>query len=1448
MVKLARRPKLAFDTLEERRLLSVTPGVVYETASYIDADGDSVSISITGAAGEGAGFTVELAGLASDNADAQRINLVGLTADNGIQIVVTPQELAFQPGTAFATMFSAGYTNVTLLSADNATTALGGIQLSAAVVHSISLAGVDVGSITLDAGEAPYADRINTQNNQQATDSTMYNPVTGLIDLGGITAASIDSLVINGAISAPTKNPFDTSVTNDFRSIVNVSGRIGSVVGLRSSLSGAIRADSIGSVRVAAIAGEITTRAAEEPLAINLPSAFKGFINSAGHLHLGFPLSDGALITGQITAGGGISGSDRDSQADTIFIPGGYVGSLVSLSPTIGVADIAVDGEAALGIFSAASVGSLSADAFTAEFVVEAAGSIGAVEAGFGSIEGHLQAGMNIGPIKAVRSILGTMIAGGTIGTITTVEGGLQSLSIQAGGSVGPLSLYQGMLGTSIVAGSNIEAVTIPVGGIAASFLRGANIGNVTVTDGSIVSSSLIATNDIGNVSAFGSLTGVGIGDVSLVAGRDIGTISGSAHIGAGIEALKAEAGRAIAGIVGFSAGEFGTLAGAGIIDTNVVANTIGPISGRSAGGSGIEASVFTSRVGGIGAVTGDGWLDGLRNVVVVAQTDIAAITGIAKLDGSGIFGGSYDANQGGIGLITAEGGANGGFGIVGARFQATDAAGGGIAGITTSANANGLHAFADSTVHASSIGPIQATVLGGVFGSGLVGGDIRAFSGPIASIDVRVNSTGGVGILDGKIRASGDIGPMTVVAFNNSAIVRGEFTSRGNFGNIYAESTRGGNAIDGAFFSAPGQIVALDPFIPPPDVEAFDPLGNFGSITAFAGGTDAASNAIVDVIVTAIGDIGQVTATSKGGGGILRSSFTADSDGDFTPQSFLSPRPWLAAGSIEGITVVTAGRQLTASSGIVDSTFTAALIGDVYVDVQTVEGGDAIARSTFTGRTAVYDGFGNYDNTGSIGNVFVRNRSSSVPGIGVGIDTSAFLAGAAGRIGNISVTTSGATGIFASTFFADVPDLDQNLFTSTIGTITVDTGRVLQWTLLPAGITLSSFVAAAGIGNVTVDSVGAGITASAFIADFDYLGQGNESGPLGNITVRVPGRFASGVTGSLFSGSSIGNISVRLTDNAQNGFNAVALSAFTAWTGAIGNVTIVHSQTGLPYALGAGNAVLTSVWTAATGIGAVTISGRAVGAVFIVTGVPVVMLASPGDAGALAGSPSIGSVTVTTTDTAEITLDTAGPIGNLTFSQLAGGGNISLALAATQIGDITVSAPGSVANADLSLNARSPIIGAIAVDGNLTLQAQSTTTLGNVTVGGNASLTAALLTNLGNLAVNGMLTLPQGLGSLRTAGSFSAGSLASVAKGRTVQIGAKGSTGSSIGRVTIGQGLRKQGVYQFAFATFTGQPSAVVGGKSVNAAKGKGRLVDGVRLIGSPPPPSSSGGKVKRR
>jgi hypothetical protein len=1372
--------RLGLDTLENRRLLAITPGTVYDsTATWTDADGDTVTVSLTGTVAGGAGFTVELAGIATDNADATRITLTGLTVSNGLQIVVTPNQLTTQPGTGFATMYSPGYTNVAFLDAEAGMTGIGGVQLSAAVVNSISLAGIDVGSITLDAGQAPLIDRINTQNNQQAADTTMYNPVTGLIDLGGIQAKSIDSLVINGAISALTNNPYDTSVTNDFRSVINVSGRIGSVVGLRSSLSGAIRADSIGSVRVANIAGEITTRNSAEDFAINLPAAFKGFINSAGHLHLGFPLADGSLITGQITAGGGISGSDRDSKLDTIFLPDTFVGSFTNTSTTADIAGIAIDGLGAIGIVSAAGIGDLSADGFDSTFIAYARTSIGAINAGSGDFSGRFQAGTDIGLI-----------------TVPTGD----------------------VLGAYIAAGFDLAGLNVPNGGLQGS--------------------SLVAGRDVGPINVFGSLAGFGISDTSIVAGRTVVGVVARSHTGSAIEKLKIEAGEAITNVVGTSYGKFGELAGTGIIDSNFVAGTIGGVIGTSAGGTGITSTKIVSRQAGIGAVSGFGWLDGLADLTVVAQTDIGPITGIASLDGSGINGGTFDALYGSIGSVTGQGGAAGGYGIVNARFQATDldeeeVGNGRIASISASAKAGDGDALNDVVVYAGSIGAVSATVHGGGEGNGIVAGEIRAFSGGIDSITVDVRSINGIGIIDGKVQASGDIGGMTVKAFNATAIQEGTFQSRGNFGAIYAEATKGGNAIDGAVFTAPGKIVLLDPANPPPDTDAFDPKGNFGTITAVAGGTNALSNAIIDSTFTAIGNIGLVTATSRGANAIVGSTFTADSDGDYTPQQLGSLRPWLASGNIAGITAVAAGRNLVASSAIVESTFEAANIGNIYADVQTVEGGNAIFRSTFTARTAVYDGRGNFDNTGTIGDVLVRNRSSAQLGLGTGIENTAFLAGSAGAIGDITVTTSGASGIFASSFFANVLDLDQNAYTSTIGNITVNTGRALAWTIVPVAITGSSFIAAAGIGDVTVDSIGSGITASTFIADFDYLSLTSNPGVLGDITVRVPGRNASGVTGSAFSGSSIGDITVRLTDDAQQGINAVALSTFTAWTGTIGNVTVIHSQTGLLANVGAGYAVLTSVFKAFAGIGAITIQGRTLGAVFIVSGQPVVLAASAAIQPAAPTPTTIGPVSISTANSTELTLDAAGgSIGPLAFTNLDAGTVITLALAASSVGNVTIDALGGLSAADLVLSG-------------------TVSKLGTVTVDGNASLDMPSITTMGNLSVGGTLTLPKGLPSLAQMGTFAAGALPGLA--RDVSIGSRSLRGTSIGAIQIGtinRTKQQKGLYNFAFSTYAGSPNAIVGSSGRNATS-NGATVEAVRLFktaAAQPAPTTTPAKRKRR
>jgi hypothetical protein len=1546
----ALRTPLQIDPLEARRLLAVTPGQVVTSANYTDADGDSVAISVTGPVSQGAGFTVELAGLATDNADATSIELTGLTQDNGLRIVVTPNALTTQPGTGFATMYSAGYTNVFEITGTKMT-GLGGIQLSAAIVHSTKLPGVGIGNITLDAGQAPYADRINTQNNQQATDSTMYNPVTGLIHLGGIVAASVDSIVIDGAISAKTNNPHDLTTTNDFRSVIEVAGKIGSIVGLRSNLRASVHADHIGSIRVAAISGEITTRSATESLAINLPSAFSGFINSAGHLHLGFPMGDASKITGQINALG-ISGNVKedlltndDPLTDPLYIPGTYAGSIslsgnpLTQSGNGSFPDVFVDGPALFGLRTdLGNIGKVNADSFAPTFLAEADnGSIGDIDASQGEFAGHLRAKNDIGNVRAALGFLGSAVsragdvgdvysavggfegyiraagnvgdilvfdqitggaenelaisAGGSIGNIETIAGGIEGLiqaegsigtvtaagsvlaamlarsgsigaitsragfleavSIQAGTDIGPLSLYAGMLGTSIVAGRDLGPIDIRVGGIELSAIRARDVGAITIVDGSMQDVSIVAARDVAAVTAFGSIGQFGLQNVSIVAAGDIGLVDGRTHVGYGLERVKLEAGDRIAGVTGISYGEYGAIINAGIVDSNFVsrgAGGIGDVYGRGAGAAGIDNTLIVTehRDGSIGAVTGDGWLDGLVDVTVVAMNSIASITGISVTDGTGILRGSYDANYGSIGQIKAFGGAKSGYGVFGSRFQATDldeenAGNGRIAGITLSANANGQDAFNDTKVHAGSIGPIAVTVHGGPDGNGMVAGEIRTFNGGIDSITVDVRSLNGYGIQDAKITASGDIGQMTVKAFNNSAIFGGEFQSRGNFIGITAEASKGGTAIENAIFTAPGKIVALPPANPPPDVEAFDPKGNFGPITATAGGTTKLSNGIVGTTFTAIGDIGQITVTSKGAGGIVESFFTADSDGDYTPQPVSSPRPWLAAGTIAGISVVAAGRHLIDSSGIVGSTFEAANIGDLYVDVQTVEGGNAIFGSTFTAKTAVYDGRGNFDNTGTIGDVLVRNRSQSLAGLGTGIEKSSFLAGAAGAIGDLNVTTSGASGITFSTFLADVPDLDQNRYTSTIGAITVNTSRALNFTLVPAGINTSSFISAAGIGDITVDSVGAGITASIFNADFDWFATVGDlqPGPIASITVRVPGRNASGVTGSTFVGSSIGNISVRLEQDAVRGVNAVALSSFSARTGSIGNVTVVNAQSAQPTPPNLGYAILTSTWSAATGIGSITIVGPTLGAVFIVSGQPVVVRAA-GPVAALpriASVPGIGALAVSGASTLDITLDApGGALGGFSYLDAPAGAAVTLTANAASMGPIAVGALGS-AVASLSLKAQVATLGNVTVDGNLDLQGSATRTLGNVSVGGNARLATAALTRLGNLGVAGSLSLVGGLPALTQAGTFQAGSMPGLS--RTMQIGSQAARGSSIGAISIGSVTRtkqQSGVYAFAFATYGGTPNATVGGKRIIATRA-GASFGGVTLFATATP-----------
>lgn len=1446
---------LRLEGLEARELLTISPGQIYQSATYFDGTGNKVDITVSGPVADPLtqGFTVELAGLATDHADATTVSLQGLKKENGLQIVVTPVE---QPnaGPSFNKIYSSGYSNIGWIkSADAAMTDLGGIQMSAAVVNSIQLPEVYIRNITLDPGQAPYVDRINTTNNQQAADSTKYQSVTGLIHMGGINASNIDSLVINGAISNPTGNPYSLATTNDFRSVINVSGRIESIVGLRSNISAAVYASSIGTVRVAAINGILKTTDPTRSFYINMPGTFKGFIDVAGHLDIGFPMSSAALITGTIISHGGISGTvksdqnpDPSSTTDPIYLPGDFVGSLTNESTTAGIADVNVDGIAGFQLSSKSSIGNLYAGSFGGAFIAEAGVDIGHVTANSGELAGHFAVGGDIGNMSAVAALNMNVVAKGNIGDISSLTGLMESQSIQAGGNIGAINTYLGVNQTSFVAGGDIGPVKINFGDFANAFVRATNIKDINVVDGSVSATSFVASNDIGNITTFGSLQNFGMGDVSVVAGRDIGQITSSTHQGDGMYQVKVDAGRNIASITGKTYGQFGTLFGSGIFQSNVVAGgNIGAVLGYASGGTGIQSSTIVTRphmaidgtidrtVGSIASITGDGWIDGLLTVTAVAHTSIGSITGRAintgtvAGTGAGISGGSYDANYGSIGQIIGEGAATAGWGIDSTRFQATDKTDGRIAGITASGNANGQGAMSQTDIYAGSVGPIVAVVHGGLDGIGIDGGQIRAYWGDIDSIKVNVRSINGVGLQNTIVRSSLDIGSVNITAFNNSAILAGDFQARGNFGPIYAESTKAGNAIDQAIFSAPGRTFFQD------DTNK-DPYGSFSTITAVAAGSAATDSAISGSTFTAIGDIGLITAKSRGAYGITGSTFTADSDSNYDPAS---TEPDALRGNIAGIVVEAAGRNLISSSGIDTSTFTAANIGNIKVDVTTVEGGDAISGSTFTAQTSVYDGKGNFNNTGSIGNITVTNAADQL-GVGEGIFTSTFSAGPAGTgIGNIAVTCASGAGIITSIFDASVlaRDIDQELYSSRIGNITVKTGRNNNFTLLPSGIALSTFTAAAGIGNITVDSIGTGITGSVFIADFDWTFGNNVEGNIGNIIVRVPGRFGSGIVGSTFQGSNIGNIYVSLADMAAQGIWGVGLSSFTAWKGSIGNITVVHSQAGTPYALGLGYAIYSSTFTAQTSIGVITIQGRTSGAVFIVNGQPVKPAAfKPGVIRAAAVPVgSIGPVTVSAEGNTDLKFQTSGALGDVTISNVPGASTVTLNVTAASAGKLAVSGSTPADLPVVNLTTSSTAAGDIAAPGDLNLTANSLQSAGSIIVGGNAVLKAAALATAGDLNVTGNLNLDKGLPALSQIGSFRAGSLSAIAK--HLQIGSKSIKGSSIGPIAIGSIAKGKGEYQFAFSQYMGSPNATIGGKSANAKAGAGQPLGGARLILTP-------------
>jgi hypothetical protein len=1275
-------------SLENRQLLAVpgdlVPGQLYTEASWYDSNGDTVEVKVINGSG---GFTVALEGGAINHADVDTINLIGLADASSLIITVTPNELHIEAGPPFNRMFTSGYTNVRTITSipdPNHPAApisrIEGIQLSAALVANIGLSGVSIGNVSLDTGMTAFVDRVNTTTINQTLESGMYLPVTGLIDMGGIKAANIGSIVIDGVISAKTGNPNDPSQTNDFQGVIEVSGSIGSVVGLHSSLNGTIRAGTIGTVKVAAITGEIATPG---DLAINLPAAFKGLISIGGHLNAGFPLADGKTMTGQIMAGGGISGIDP-SVSDPLLFPDGFAGVVVNTSPVRGVANIVVDGIAAFRMISASSIGDITANEFTKLFNIEATTSIGRLESYLADLAGSIRAGTDIGDLKSALNVKANLIAGRNIGMITGVTGGISSEYILAGGDIAGIDVVQvEPVPTVITARGDLGDVHIRAGNWTA-LTKARKIGNITVDSGRLMMANFVSETSIGNIYVMVDAQQAILGG-SFIAGTDIGFIEGYAHIGTSIFGALIQAGGHIAGVKGVAYGNIVVppmppgpvpppIPGAadGIASVQIIGNSIGKIIGMGYLGRGIADSLITSTSWDIESIEGYGNGIGMTNLKVNAAENIGRIEGRVSASGIGIDGSTFSTDYGDIGEVIAQSGPLGGTALFNTNF---DVAGtiGTIAAISNEDAISGVKA------DAGGFGTISVLARGGDLFSGITFSNFRSYTTGFGIIDVETKSLSGAAIDTSTFISAAGIGEIVATSYGGSTISGGIFDAVLDIGKIVAESRKSGPAIDTAkFTSRTGSIGKVD------------------GITAIARGGDITANALSNSEFRAAVDIGAIKATAFGGTAISNSKFLADSDKD-------------NIGRIWSIEARAEGRNLISSSGIVMSEFTGTAIGPIDARVTTVEGGSAISGSTFTAVTAIYDGFGNFDNKGTIGPITVSN--ASMTGQGNGIDTSKFQAGSAGSIGDISVTVDLGIGIVMSTFDTAISDLDQNLFTSTIGNVSVTTSRTSNFTKNVAGIESSTFRSNAGIASIVVNSVGSGVNASTFNADVDHGGLGDIPGPIGLIRVSVPGRNASAVVMSSFEGASIGSITVKLEANATTAMDALRGSTFKALSTSIGDITVVNA--------GLGYAIADSLFQAVKSIGNVTVTGDVINTQFIVT------------------NSTIGNVYVKGKADQSLMMQ-AEYFGNITFELLVPA-KVTLVLPKIlTMGNLTVSADGS-ASANLSLSASTLVqAGNIDIDGQLALASNllNVNSMGTFKAGSIAAVTGNIGMFIGSTSV----------------------------------------------------------------------------------------------------------------
>jgi hypothetical protein len=1086
----------------------IISGKKYHSVSFFDAAGDKVTVSLidkhTNKISTKASFSISLNGKKGNHEDIDNILLSkGVNGNTALVINVIPQNLNLSTRTA-------GAVTVNSISADPSVrvTTLHAINLSAAIVNDIHLPNVDIGSISLNTGQAQYADRINTVTN---TPITNYQPTAGAIDLGDVEAASIGAIVIKGVQS---QNNRQLDFTNDLTGNIVVSGSIGSITNLAGGIQGSVTAKTINLVNVNSIGGAVNvtqpgvlqgydslTGAAiysysanntsvqtgtmlgsltiNGNLSLQVSSGFEGNVTALGHVNFGV---NSGLTAGSIYGANGISGLGSDTAAinlpgtsNTSFTTSGQSEYYQQGTPPAttyaatggSISNINVNGGIGedFTIRSAWNVGNITAQSFEGDGpTITALGAIGNITAtsASGIINGTFDAGKGIGNLTATGEIDGTYTARGSsnIGSITSGWGiGVNDDMIVNANKIGNITSYFGdIYGTYNSYSTELSPTETSTG--SGVYDTGLAIGSITAGTG-VVYGTFNADGNIGSIDAnciAGSFTSDS-GDIGYVQDQSnpskmiAGNIIASRRNDNAIDGASFSAGHSIGNIYATITNPNGGVSG--IANSTFVAGTygsetasIGNITVNNAGiGSGIYKSVF-----GIDNVNGQVSNANIGNITVNC-TNQAPTFGSAAIQSS-VFNASTQT------------------------LQYYDTLAGALTDSSTNANGN-PNEITGIYNNEGSIGDIKVKtlldyygIIGSSFGAGQAGsiGDITVDSGlfSIGLTSIHANQPA-LGYAGSGIDFSGHIGDITI---KSNSTDNGQVGS--NISTPLPTLGSNGGGIFGSIISASGSIGDI----------SVNSIG-YGIVSTRVTANDGQKNTASGT--GSLGDI-NVHVTGVGASGITDGLYVTGLLGSGPLGN--TPGPLMDVfgavvdrntGLLQGVIIngpdfINLNPNLT----LIPSSFSGTSIGNIDVNLSAWGGNAAaISGSQFTATRN-----NNNNDAGVIGNITVNNSSSSAHAYG--IEGSSFNSGAAGSIGNVLVTEAGGIAIadykglnvtMHTIFNATDTLLGQSVYTGSIGTVTINENTTVEKSPLGKGpgqgIDEAIFNASANIGNITSSGVG---------------------------------------------------------------------------------------------------------------------------------------------------------------------------------------------------------------------------------------------------------------------------------------------------------------------------------------------------------------------------------------